>query len=210
MPPVVASTDRRGDKVPAQRSSASRRRGRQRSETMMLKHFALALVFGLAAALPVRGEEPRKIAFVDTGNTGRSVSAEALANVLIGKGGLHAAVISRAVDMDPFDVHPEANVVILLRERGIDVSSHIAAQLTANDVRHADLVLTMTTKHKAKVLESFPEARDKTFVLADYATGEAVDVPDAWGKPMEVYQAMLHQLDQYVPAALAKATTAKP
>jgi protein-tyrosine-phosphatase len=39
---------------------------------------------------------PTRITFVDTGNTGRSVAAEALAAVTIDKGHLDAQVISRA------------------------------------------------------------------------------------------------------------------
>jgi protein-tyrosine phosphatase len=150
-------------------------------------------------------EEPRKIAFVDTGNTGRSVTAEALANAYIKDNKLYVAVISRAVDMDPFDVEPEANVVTLLRKRGLDVSAHRAVQLTPNDVRHADVILTMTGKHKAKVIELYPDSAAKTFTLSEYATGALADVADAYGKPMDVYVEMVKQVDGYVPAILTKA-----
>jgi protein-tyrosine phosphatase len=164
----------------------------------------VALLLGFAA----QAQEPRKIAFVDTGNTGRSVSAEAMARVLAQQGKLPVALISRAVDMDPFDTRPEANAAQLLRERGIDVSRHVATQMTANDARHADVILTMTAKHRAKVIETFPEAQAKTFTLAEYATGTPADVPDAWGKPMEVYVAMIKQLDAYLAPALARAVAA--
>lgn len=158
---------------------------------------------------PAIAAEPIKVAFVDTGNTGRSLTAEALAEVEIGGKKLPVAVISRAVDMDPYDVKPEANVVTLLSAQGIDVSAHRAVQLSANDIRHSDVILTMTAKHKAKVIELYPEAKDKTFTLAEYAAGEAKDVDDAWGKPMDVYQAMVKQVGGYVPLALAKAATFK-
>lgn len=166
----------------------------------------LAFLFALLAGIWTfaHAEEPRKIAFVDTGNTGRSVSAEALSKVLINKMGEHIAVISRAVDMDPFDIHPEAHAAKLLKDRGIDVSAHVATQITANDVRHADVLLTMTEKHKTRLIDAYPEAKAKTFTLAEYATGTTADVPDAWGKPMEVYVSMIAQLDTYLPAALKK------
>lgn len=171
----------------------------------MKKRFQLlALLLSLACSLAL-ADEPRKIAFVDTGNTGRSLTAESIASALIAQKSLHIAVISRAVDMDPFDVHPEANAATLLQRRGIDVRSHIAAQLNGNDVRHADLILTMTAKHKAKVLEQFPEAKAKTYTLAEYAAGESRDIADAWGKPMAVYEDMFRQMDQLVPSALDKA-----
>jgi protein-tyrosine phosphatase len=177
--------------------------------TMLIKPLLAGLVAALTC-IAAQAEEPRKIAFVDTGNTGRSVSAEAISNALIAQRKLHVAVISRAVDMDPFDVHPEPNAVKLLADRGLDVKGHIATQMTLNDARHADVVLTMTAKHKAKVIELYPEVKDKAFTLAEYATGTTADVPDAWGKPMEVYVAMIKQLDSYLPAAIDKAVATAP
>jgi len=167
-----------------------------------------ALIAALAAcfSLGAHAAEPIKIAFVDTGNTGRSVTAEALANAAIGAKKLHIATISRAVDMDPYDVMPEPNAAALLQQRGIDVSTHRAVQLSANDIRHSDLILTMTAKHKSKVLEQYPDAKAKVFTIAEYATGEAKDVADAWGKPLPVYVEMVQQVGQYVPLVLEKAT----
>ena len=158
---------------------------------------------------PALAVETAKILFVDTGNTGRSVTAEALAKVIIHDKSLAALVISRAVDEDPFETTPEANVITLLSQRGIDVKAHQAAQVTENDVRHASLILTMTAKHKAKLLALYPAVADHVFTLAEYATGEAKDVDDAYGKPMEFYENMVKQVDGYVAAALEKATKAK-
>jgi len=161
------------------------------------------------ASLAAHAGEPTKIAFVDTGNTGRSVTAEALANAAIGEKKLHIAVISRAADYDPYDTKPEANAATLLMQRGLDVSAHQAAPLTPNDVRHSDLILTMTAKHKSKVIEQYPEAKAKIFTIAEYATGESKDVDDAWGKPMETYVKMIKQVDQYVALTLEKAPNPK-
>ena len=166
------------------------------------------LVAGLAVLLASHlavAAEPTKIAFVDTGNTGRSVTADALASAAIHDQKLPIAVIGRAVDMDPFDVLPEPNAAVILGQHGIDVSGHHAVQLTANDVKHADLILTMTAKHKATVIALFPEAAAKVFTMADYATGAPADVVDAYGKPMEVYQQVFAQISGYLPAVLDKA-----
>ena len=166
-----------------------------------------ALAFGLAilgCPSPALAGEPRKLAFVDTGNTGRSVMAEALANVLIQKGALEAAVISRALDLDPFDVKPELNAAYLLAQRGIDVGAHRSAPFAASDARHADVIVTMTEAHRDRLVELFPEAGAKTFTLSEYATGAYFEVVDAWGKPLPAYEEVLGQLDALVPAALEK------
>ncbi|MBN9046979.1 MAG: hypothetical protein J0H18_15125 [Rhizobiales bacterium] len=166
---------------------------------------AAAISLAASVVVHVQAKEPVKVAFVCTGNTGRSVTAEALAKRDIAEKKLPITVISRGVDVDPFDTLPEANAVAVLSAKGIDVSAHRSVQLDENDVRHADLILTATAKHKAKVIEQFPDAKDKTFTLAEYATGKSEDVLDAWGKPMEAYEAMEKQVEGYLPAALAKA-----
>jgi len=166
------------------------------------------LIAVLMVGVPVSGaaaaEGPKHLAFVDTGNTGRSVSAEALAERIIAKQKLPIAVISRAVDLNPFNLKPEANAQAILKRRGIDVSGHRATQITENDVRHADVILVMTETHKAKLLALFPDAKDKVFTLSQYADGESYEIADAYGKPMPVYVAMIGDLDKYIPLALHK------
>lgn len=164
-------------------------------------------VLPLLAGLPLRAHaaEPLKIAFVDTGNTGRSLMAQTLSRALAARRALPIAVISRGLDVDPFDEAPEANAQALMAGRGLDVAAHRARPLTAADIAHADLILTMTTAHVEKVVALYPDAKAKTFTLAAYATGQDATISDAWGKPMAAYTAVLDQLDLYLPLALAKA-----
>ncbi len=77
-------------------------------------------------------------------------------------------------------------------------------QLTANDVRHSDVILTMTAAHRQKLIALYPDAKDKSFTLADYAAGKTADVADAYGKPMDFYRAMTAQVEGYLGPALAK------
>ncbi len=175
---------------------------------MMDRRHALTMMLGFAVTpgLARAASEPLKIAFVDTGNTGRSLMAEMLSRDMIRRRNLNLAVISRGLDVDPFDEAPEANAAILMSERGIDVAAHRARALAAADVAHADLLLTMTAKHLQNVVAAHPQAAAKTFTLAQYASNAAADIPDAWGKPMADYRAVLKQLDLYLPLALARAT----
>ena len=170
-----------------------------------MKLFTAAIACIALSCAPLRAADPVKLAFVDTGNTGRSVTAEALARVRIAHDHLPIAVISRALDQDPYEMTPETNAAALLAERGIDVGAHRATQITANDVRHSDAILTMTAAHKEKLIAQFPDAKGKTFTLAEYATDQPKDVEDAFGKPMDFYRAMVKQMEDYLGPALAKA-----
>jgi protein-tyrosine phosphatase len=176
---------------------------------MTLTHAILlpGLILGLLAGVPVAmsAPHPTRIAFVDTGNTGRSVAAEALADDIIDKSHLNAQVISRAVNLNPFNTHPEANFVDLLHGRGMNITSHTAAQFGAQEAAFSDVILTMTEAHKAWILTHFPEDRGKVFTLGEYATGTRQEVLDPFGKSMDFYKVVLGQLDQMVGAAVTKA-----
>jgi len=150
--------------------------------------------------------EPAKIAFVDTGNTGRSVTAEALANQMIAQQKLNILVISRAVDMNPYNVVPETFAAEILAKHGLDVSAHRAVQLVVNDITHSDVILTMTAKHRDTILALYPQAAGKVFTVADYAGAESRDVVDAWRQPMAVYEKTFDQINSYMPAILGKAS----
>ncbi len=155
---------------------------------------------------PTLAADPVRIAFVDTGNTGRSVTSEALARQIIAEKHLNVQVISRAFDFNPYNIEPEPNAAILLKQHGIDVSAHRAEQLTVQDIRHSSLILTATAKHKAGVIDAFPEAAAKTFTMSEYVTGTTADVVDAYGKPMDVYEQVFSQINGYIAPILEKAS----
>lgn len=142
------------------------------------------------------------IVFVCTGNTGRSVAAAALSRRVIDERGLTCTVGSRGIGIDSAHRLPEPHVLALLGERGIDVAMHRAASLTAADVAVAGHILTMTVRHREIVLERFPAAHQRVRTLSEAAFGIVEDVPDAFGAPRGIYEAMLARLDALVRAAL--------
>ena len=150
-------------------------------------------------------QHPVRIAFLDTGNTGRSVAAEALAKAAIAQHRLNAQAISRAAHWNPYNIHPEEIFVLLFRERGIDLSRHRAAPFGAPEAAFSDLVLTMTQAHKTWAIAHFPNATDKIFTLAEYTVGSHREVLDAFGQTMDFYTGILAELDGLVEAAVLKA-----
>jgi len=159
---------------------------------LLLQSNAFAQVFG------------KRMAFIDTGNTGRSYMAEMIANDYIQKNKLEAAVISRGIDVDPYDIMPENNALTLMNDAHLDSGHHRATQITQNDIRHSDVLLTMTERHKLKVIELYPDSEKKIFTLFEYCMGESINIEDAWGKPMEAYVRVRDQLLSCIPNAIQK------
>jgi protein-tyrosine phosphatase len=138
--------------------------------------------------------------------------AEVLCRSFLGRFQLQQEVEVASAGLDAADGGPAAReAAAVMAERGIDLSGHRTACLTADQVRWADLILTMEERQKLRLLEKFPEAADKAFVLKEYVTapeaaagstpGQAgadravpgpadrawYDIPDPFGQSTEVY-----------------------
>ena len=147
---------------------------------------------------------PLRIAFVDTGNTGRSMTAAALARLWAAQHAADVQVISRALDFNPYNVTPELDFVKLLAPLGMDVSAHRATAFDASVVKFSDLILVMTAAHRDRILADFPEAKPQVFLLAEYATGEPLEVPDALGQSPAFYAQVFQQISALIPLVMEK------
>jgi ribose 5-phosphate isomerase B len=111
----------------------------------------------------------QRILFICTGNTCRSPMAAGLfAKMLQERGETGIEVTSAglaAVDGAP----ASAGAMEVMRRFGVDLSGHRTRRLTRKMVLAADLVLTMTKRHKEAVLALLPEATGKVFTLQEFA-----------------------------------------
>ncbi|WP_125776231.1 low molecular weight phosphatase family protein [Antribacter gilvus] len=102
---------------------------------------------------------------VCTGNICRSPALEALlrhsldGSVVVASAGTHAVVGSPV--SPPMDD--------LLTASGVDASDFVARQLTAGIIREADLVLALTTAHRAWIVDREPAAVRRTLTLRELA-----------------------------------------
>lgn len=133
-----------------------------------------------------------RILFVCVGNICRSPIAEAVAReafrerskpVTVASAGLAAVRNSGA--------HPIS--VELMRERGIDLSGHVARQLTEDLLRSFELVLTMEQWQVREVERLSLSARGKVFRLGHWG---GFDIPDPNGRSREMFVEVARLIDR--------------
>ncbi|MFB8228349.1 low molecular weight phosphatase family protein [Cellulosimicrobium sp. NPDC055967] len=100
---------------------------------------------------------------VCTGNICRSPAAQ-----LVLGAALDDSVVVASAGTGAVVGAPVAPVMArLLSDRGLDPSGFVARSLTEDLVRSGDLVLTMTRRHRAAVLELAPSALRRTFLVTE-------------------------------------------
>ena len=142
------------------------------------------------------------ILIVCTGNTCRSPMAEALLRsrlaaqigcqpdeledrgLAVMSAGIAAMMGGRAA----------SEAIQCMSQRGLDLSRHESQPLTDRLVRFADVILTMTRSHREAIVNQWPDAAPRTFVICR----EHGEIADPIGGPAELYLQCAEQIDAHL------------
>jgi protein-tyrosine phosphatase len=153
---------------------------------------------GVVAEATLRRLASLMIVFVCTGNTCRSPMAELLMRARLASAlrckidqleDRGVLVISAGIAAAP-GCPPAAEATQVMREHGLDLTRHEAQPLTDQLVCHADLIVTMTHSHLQSIVERWPSAADRTFMLLP----DKRDVADPIGQTVGAYRECADQI----------------
>ena len=135
----------------------------------------------------------KKIMFICSGNTCRSPLAEGLFKKYLQENNItDIEVGSAGVGAFPGDA-VSINSILVAGNRGVDISDHRARNVNPEHILTTDLFFCMSESHKA--------------VLSRHCDSEKVvvlNVPDPFGRPIEVYEECAKQLEGKFPEILER------
>jgi protein-tyrosine phosphatase len=78
----------------------------------------------------------------------------------------------------------------LLAREGIDVSAHRSQRVTPDMIKKSDIILVMEKMHEKRILELVLEAKNRLFLLKEFAkinNNNELDIADPIGRSYEFY-----------------------
>jgi len=137
----------------------------------------------------------RKILVVCLGNICRSPVGEGLLKNCFNKMGKPEIMVSSAGIAAVVGAPASAHSITVMKARNIDISDHIARQLTHEMMVEHDLILVMEMDQKKHLEQRFSFARGKVHLMGRFQNRE---ISDPYLKPLEAFESMADRMEHCV------------
>lgn len=152
-------------------------------------------------------EHTPHVVMVCHGNICRSPIAERVARRVAEQRGLDVRITSAGVSDEEHGNPIDPRAVQVLAAAGYRTDGHRAHQVTADEIREADLVVAAEQHHVDRMLRLVPGATNlRLFSDYDPEAADGEGLPDPWYGGMDGFHQTLAAIERSVPAILDELT----
>ncbi|HLD41238.1 MAG TPA: L-threonylcarbamoyladenylate synthase [Candidatus Omnitrophota bacterium] len=142
----------------------------------------------------------KRVLFVCTGNSCRSVMAEGLLKKALSKAG-RSDVEVFSCGVSAFNgLMPTPETLDLLAKEGVSIPDKRTRRLDKTLLKSSDIILAMEKHHEERILEFVPEVKNRVFLLKEFVKMQdaILDVVDPIGQGSDFYENTFYAIKEAV------------